>query len=296
MRVTNLLKEKSGKPLISFEFSRTKSEKAAASLDKALQRLKAVEPDYVSVTFGAGGSTREGSFELVDKLKNQMGFDVVAYIAGVGLGPDDFSGVLQKFKDMGIETIFVVRGDAPQEDAEFKPQPQPQALAYASDMLALTKKDFDFCLGAAGYPEGHIEAESKEKDLKYLKLKVDNGAEYIVAQYFYDNQYFFNYVERCKALGITVPIVPGVMPIYSVKMMEALASICGATITDKIRQGLAGLPPDDKKALSQFGIDFATEQCRGLLRQGIAGLHFYTMNRGKAVATIVETLRNEGLL
>jgi methylenetetrahydrofolate reductase (NADPH) len=226
MNVADLFKQKAGSPVISFEFSRPKNEKAAANLDKALEKLKAAEPDYVSVTFGAGGSTREGSYELVDKLKNEKGFKVVAYVAGVGLGPDDFAAVLDKFKGMGIETLFVIRGDPPTWDENYKPH--PEAMAYASDMIGFTKARSDFCLGAAGYPEGHVECVDKEKDLEYLKLKVDKGAEYIVAQYFYDNQFYFNFLDKAKAAGINVPIVPGVMPIYTVKMMENLAKICGA--------------------------------------------------------------------
>lgn len=145
-------------------------------------------------------------------------------------------------------------------------------------------------------PKSEKAAANLEKALEYVKLKQDKGAEYIVAQYFYDNQYFFDFVEKARGIGVTVPIVPGVMPIYTVKMMENLAKICGATTTEQIRDGLAKLPPDDKKAVSQFGVDFATEQCRGLLKHGVDGLHFYTMNRAKTVSTILGTLRGEGLL
>jgi methylenetetrahydrofolate reductase (NADPH) len=294
MRVADLFQAKAGKPIISFEFSRPKNDKAAAKLDKALATLKQAEPDYVSVTFGAGGSTREGSFELVDKLKNEKGFNVVAYLAGVGLGPTDLAACLDKFQALNIETIFVIRGDPPTWDSDYKAH--PEALAYASDVLAFAKERYNFCLGAAGYPEGHIEAESKDKDLEYLKLKVEQGAEYIVAQYFYDNKYFYNFMERARAIGIDVPIVPGVMPIYSVKMMENLAAVCGATITDRVREGLAKCAPDDKKAVTQFGIELATEQCKDLLEHGVAGLHFYTMNRAKSVSTILANLREQGAL
>ena len=221
MRIVDLFKEKAGKPVISFEFSRPKSEEAASNLEKALVTLEAAKPDYVSVTFGAGGSTREGSFELLDKLKNEKGFKVVAYLAGVGLGPEDLSACLDKYKSLGIETIFIIRGDPPTWVENY--QPHPEAFSYASDLLKFVKGQYDFCLGAAAYPEGHIEAESKEKDLEYVKLKQDQGAEYIVVQYFYDNQYFFDFVEKARAIGVTVPIVSGVMPIYTVKMMENLA-------------------------------------------------------------------------
>jgi len=294
MHVSRLLEKKAGQPVISFEFSRPKTDKAAANLDKALVLLKAAAPDYVSVTFGAGGSTREGSFQLVDKLKNQNGFEVVAYVASVGLAPGDLTESLDRFKELGMETIFAIRGDAPTWDDSYKAH--PEALSYASELVSFIKERHDFCVGAAGYPEGHLEAVSKDKDLEYLKLKQDNGAEYIVAQYFYDNQYYFDFVDRARAAGVTVPIVPGVMPVYTVKLMENLARLCGAKITDPIREGLAKLDPDEKGAVGRFGIDFATEQCRGLLKHGVPGLHFYTMNRGKGVSTIVQTLRDEGLI
>ena len=294
MNVTSLFEKKGGKPVISFEFSRPKTEKATASLENALDKLVEAKPDYVSVTFGAGGSTREGSFELVEKLKNGRDLPTVAYLAGVGLGPDDLVACLDRFKALGIETLFVIRGDPPTWDESYAPH--PKAFSYASAMLAFAKSRYEFCLGAAVYPEGHIEAESIEKDLAYAKLKQDNGAEYLVAQYFYDNQFFFDFAERARSAGITIPIVPGIMPIYTVKLMETLANVCGATITAPIREGLAKLPPDDKEAVAQFGIDFSTEQCRGLLEQSVAGLHFYTMNRWKSVTSILSTLRKEGRL
>ncbi|MBW2525174.1 MAG: methylenetetrahydrofolate reductase [Deltaproteobacteria bacterium] len=294
MRVSELPEKKGGRRIISFEVSRAKTDKAAANLDKALARMKAAEPDYVSVTFGAGGSTREGSFELLGKLQEEMGFDVVAYLACVGLGPDELVACLDQFQALGVETVLAIRGDTPTWDESF--QAHPEALAHASDLVAFIKSRYDFCVGVAGYPEGHLEAESEEADLRYLKLKVDQGADYVVAQYFYDNQLFFDFVERARSLGIEVPIYPGIMPIYTVKLMENLARICGATITEAVRDGLARLPPDDKQAVVDFGIELATEQCRGLLRQGVDGLHFYTMNRAKSVGIITSTLREEGLL
>ena len=292
MRVSNLLNT-TKRPTISFEFFPARNEKAAEKFEKVIDNLAKLEPDFVSVTFGAGGSTREGSYQLVDKLIHKKGLKTVAYLAGFGLGPDEITAVLDGYKNLGVETIFVIRGDVSQESDGFKPH--PESLPHASDLLSFIKARYDFCLGAAGYPEGHIEAESKEKDLEYLKLKVENGAQYIVAQYFYDNQYFFDFIERCRAMGINVPILPGIMPIYSVKMTETLAGLCGTTITNEVRQGLDKLPPEDKEAVANFGIDFATRQCSELLQRGVQGLHFYTMDRGKTVIEIINRLKNEGL-
>jgi methylenetetrahydrofolate reductase (NADPH) len=270
------------------------NEKAAAKLDKVIETLKAARPDYVSVTFGAGGSTREGSFELLDKLKNQVGFQVVAYLAGVGLGTGALAGCLDRFASLDIGTLFVIRGDPPTWDENY--EPHPEALSHASEILAFVKKRSDLCLGCAGYPEGHIEAASKEQDLENLARKVEQGADYIVTQYCYDNRYFFDFRKRARAMGIKVPIFAGIMPIYTIKLMENLAKICGATITDPLRQELAQLDIEDKKAVSQFGVDFATRQCRQLLEQGVDGLHFYTMNRGKTIESVLTNLRSDGLL
>ena len=292
MRVANLYEKSGLHPLLSFEFSRPKNEMAAANLDRTLDSLTRLSPDYVSVTFGAGGSSREGSYELLDTLKNKRGLNVVAYIAGIGLGPEEVLEALEKFKSIGVETVFVIRGDAPTWDENYKPH--PDAMLYASDLLKFIKSRYDYCLGAAGYPETHMEAVSPEKDLDYLKLKVDEGAEYIVAQYFYDNQYFYDYLDRVQANGINVPVVPGVMPIYTVKMTENLARICGTTITEKVRNGLDSLPPEDKEAVLQYGIDLATDQCKDLLKHGVPGLHFYTMNRGKSIVSIMDKLKADG--
>ena len=230
----------------------------------------------------------------MDKLKNQKGLEVISYFTCFGLGPDDITSVLDSYKELGIDNILAARGDEPKDNEGFTPH--PQSLAHASDLIEFIRPKYDFCIGAAGYPEKHIEAESKERDLEYLKLKVDNGADYIITNYFYDNAYFFDFIERCQASGISVPILPGVMPIYSTKMMEMLAGLCGATITDKIRNGIAKLPEGDKEALLQFGIEFAVNQCTELLKSGVPGLHFYTMDKSLSTAGIVNKLRNEELL
>ena len=241
MRATEMWDTSRG-PTVSFELYPARSAKAATSLAKAIDALAELRPDFVSVTFGAGGSTREGSRQLVETLKDEKGLEVIAYFACYGLGPDDIVSVLDTYQAMGIENVLAVRGDAPREK-DFVPH--PESLAHASDLVAFIRPRYDFCLGVAGYPQGHVDAPSKEKDLDYLKLKVDQGADYVITNYFYDNAFFFDFVERCRGVGIEVPIVPGVMPIYSVRMMETLAGICGATITEEVRRGIAALGAED---------------------------------------------------
>ncbi len=292
MKVIDLWKP-GAPPTISFELFPPKTEKAAANLDQAIEELALLSPDFFSVTFGAGGSTREGSHQLVTKLKQGLGFDVVAYFACFGLPPDQIAAVLDSYQDLGIESILAVRGDEP-HDPDFVPH--PDSLPHASDLIALIRPRYDFCIGVAGYPEGHIDATSREKDLEYLKLKLDQGAQYIISNYFYDNRFFFDFIDRCLANGINVPILPGVMPIYSVKMMEMLAGLCGATITEAVRMGIAALDEQDKQGLLDFGIAYAVDQCTGLLKAGVPGIHIYTMDRSASTVAIVERLRMEGYL
>lgn len=275
------------------EFFPPRNEKAAATFGTLIDELAVHRPDYMSVTFGAGGSTRDGSYQTVTELMIEKKQPTVAYIAGYGLGPDEIRTVLDKYKELGVETIFVIRGDHPRETGF---TPHPGSFPYASNMIAFIKKHYDFTLGCAGYPEGHIEAESLEKDISCLKRKVDNGAEYVVTQYFYDNAYFFEYADKCRAKGINVPIVPGVMPVYSVKMTHMLAKVCGSTIPDKLQDRLDAVNADDKDAVSNLGIDVATEQCRELVKEGVAGLHFYTMDRGQSTREILNRLKQENVL
>jgi methylenetetrahydrofolate reductase (NADPH) len=281
------------KPTIAFEFFPAKTAKAAENLDQAILRLAECKPDFVTVTFGAGGSTREGSRQLAEKLHRALGLDVIAYFAGYGLGPEEITAVLNDYRAAGVENVLVVRGDPPRDPAF---QPHPESLAYATDLLAFIRPRFPFCLGAAGYPEGHAKAASKESDLDFLKRKVDEGAQYILTNYFYDNRFFFDYLERVRARGIQVPIIPGVLPIYGVKTTDTLAATCGASVPDSLRRQLANLSEDDKAGVMAFGIDFAARQCRELLQAGIPGLLFYTMDRWESTAGVVHRLREERLL
>lgn len=291
MRVNALYKNK--QPVISMEFFPPRNQAASEKFGGLIDTLAAYNPDYLSITFGAGGSTRDGSYQTVKELIVDKKLPTVAYIAGYGLGPDDIREVLDKYRDLGVETIFVIRGDKPKTDDVAL---HPDSFSYASDLISFIKSNYDFTLGCAGYPEGHIEAENLDQDIQYLKQKVDNGAEYVVAQYFYDNDYFFNYVDKCKDQGINVPIIPGIMPVYTVKMTRMLSKICGSAITEELDQKLNSLDSEDKEGAVKLGIDFATEQCRGLLKQGVPGLHFYTMDRSESTGEIIGQLKQENLL
>ena len=291
MRVTELYHNK--KTVLSMEFFPPRNEEAREKFGNTIDKLTESRPDYMSVTFGAGGSNREGSLQTVKDVMIDKKLPTVAYIAGYGLGPDEIVEVLDRYKELGVETIFVIRGDEPRQEDFI---PHPESFPHASDMIAFIKDRYDFTIGCAGYPEGHIEAESFEKDIEYLKLKVDNGAEYVVAQFCYDNAYFFNFVEKCRAAGIDVPIIPGIMPVYTAKMTRILSKVCGATITPALQKRLDAVDQEDKEAVLKLGIDFAAEQCKELLQQGVSGLHFYTMNRSRSTTEIISRLKEENLL
>ncbi len=293
MKVTEMWKLKS-KPTVSFELYPARDADAESNLDNAINRLAQLEPDFFSVTFGAGGSTREGSYYLVKKLLKEISIDTVAYFTCYGLSLESITAVLDAYQDLGVENILAARGDAPNEPEDF--EPHPESLPHASDLLSFLRPRYDFCLAAAGYPEGHIESESLEQDLAYLKLKADNGADFIITNYFYDNRLFFDFTKKCEKIGIHIPILPGVMPIYSINMMKRLAKMCGASIPARLQEELSRLDPNDKGAVAEFGIDYATRQCRELLQHGVCGIHFYTMDRSKASCEIVTRLRSEGRL
>jgi methylenetetrahydrofolate reductase (NADPH) len=285
---------KTGKPTLSFEFFPARNEKAAETFNQTIEDLVELKPDFVSVTFGAGGSTKEGSYELVKKLKKEKELEVVAYLAAFALKKDEINAVLNSYQDLGIENILALRGDPP-KDADVT-QVSAESFKYASELAAFIHQNYTFCLGVAGYPEGHIEAPSLKKDIEYLKHKVDQGVDFIIAQFFYDNVCFFDFRERCQKSGINIPVLPGIMPVYSVKMMEMLAGSCGAKIPEKLRKGISELPEGDTKALVDFGIEYATGQCEELLKEGARGLHFYTMDKSESTVSIVKGLRNRGFL
>ncbi len=285
MRVTSLYNKE--QPIISMEFFPPRNEASSEKFDNVVDTLKDFSPHYMTVTFGAGGSTRQGSYETVKKLIEEKKVATVAYIAGYGLGPDKIRQILDEYEKLKVETIFVIRGDKP-DGKNFTVD--PQSFSYASDLIAFIKKHYNFTLGCAGYPEGHIESKSLEQDIKYLKLKTESGADYVVCQYCYDNKYFFHFLEQCSKAGINVPIIPGIMPIYTIKMTKILSKICGTTITKELQNLIDNVDQNNKKTVLDLGVSFAIKQCEELLNNGVKGLHFYTMNRSESVVKIIKKL------
>jgi len=286
MRVKEILQKR---PLvISFEFFPPKTLKEEEALFQNLERLKRWNPGFVSITYGAGGTTKDKSLELAQRIKEQ-GLNVVAHLTCAGATKEELAQILDWLQKTGIENILALRGDPPQGEREFKPA--PGGFQYAYQLVEFIKKGWDFCVGVAGYPEGHIENPDKEADLRYLKLKVDKGADFVVTQLFFNNDYFYSFVDRAKAIGIQVPIIPGIMPITNLKQVIRFTQLCGATIPEGLMENLkkASNPEEVRK----LGIQHAYNQCRDLLNHGVGALHFYTLNRSKATEAILTKLFGE---
>lgn len=256
-------------------------------LYETIEKLKELNPAFVSVTYGAGGSTRQKTVDLVVKIKKEIGIESMAHITCVGSTREEIDCILQEIKEGGIENILALRGDPPKGEKEFKPV--EGGFRYASELVAFIKRRYDFCIGVAGYPEGHKESPSLEKDIEYLKKKVDAGADFIITQLFFDNTLFFNFLKRTERAGIRVPVIPGIMPIINFGQVKRFTEMCGATIPEALLSKLEAVK-DDPEAVEALGVEHATRQCEELLRAGISGIHFYTLNRSRATWKVVTNL------
>ncbi len=286
MRIRELLS--CGRPSISFEFFPPKNEEGLQSLRDTLAHLRELRPTYVSVTYGAGGSTRECTLELVSQIRRDYGIESMAHLTCVGASRDEIGGVLGRLAAAGVENILALRGDPPKGDDAFKPH--PQGFAYASELAAFVRQNFQFCLGGACYPEGHLEAASPEADLEHARRKVEAGCQFLISQLFFDNRFYFDFVARARAAGIGVPIIPGIMPITNVAQVERFTQMCGASIPDELLRELRARQ-DDPQAVLSLGVAHATAQCLELLQRGAPGIHFYTLNKSPATRTILMAIR-----
>jgi methylenetetrahydrofolate reductase (NADPH) len=283
MRISDLLA--AGRPTCSFEFFPPKTPAGVESLFATIADLRELEPSFVSVTYGAGGSTRDLTIDLVTRIKRETGIEAMAHLTCVGHGREEIRATLTRLAAGGIENIMALRGDPPKGTTEFARH--DDGFGYGSELIAFIKGDpaFDFCLGGGCYPEIHVECDSAERDLANLATKVAAGAEFLVTQLFFDNASYFHFVACARSAGITVPIIPGIMPVTN--NLERLERF-GAKIPPALRARIAACP--DEAAVLAAGIDWATDQCRELLERGAPGLHFYTLNRSRSTATIVRNL------
>lgn len=291
MRIVDRLKaaaERRAPPSFSFEFMPPKTEEGEKNLFRALHELEDLAPSFVSVTYGAGGSTREKTVEVTNRIKRETGIEAMAHFTCVGHGRDEIRATLGKIGEVGLENVLALRGDPPKNVARF--EPAPDGFRYASELIAFLRAEgFPFCVGAACYPEGHPESESREIDLVNLKRKIDAGADFLITQMFFDNAFYFDFVERARHAGITVPILPGIMPITNAEQIDRFTRLCGATVPMKLQLKLEKLR-DDPAAATSLGVAHATVQCTELLARGVPGIHFYTLNRSPATRMIVSAL------
>jgi methylenetetrahydrofolate reductase (NADPH) len=274
-----------GRPVFSFEFFPPKSEAGFGALFETIRDLKPLGPDFVSVTWGAGGSTRRKTVELVIQIEREIGLTAMAHLSCIGSSPRELAETLDQLASQGIENVLALGGDRPRDYA-----PPPGAFTFATALVAFIRARADFCIGGACYPETHPLATSPQLDLANLVRKVDAGVDFLITQLFFDNADYFAFVERARAAGIRVPIVPGVMPIVSAAGIRRMTLLSGARIPDELAASLAPVEHDDER-VGAVGVEWATLQCEELLRRGAPGIHFYTLNRSPATRAILQQLR-----
>ncbi|MFN7132836.1 MAG: methylenetetrahydrofolate reductase [NAD(P)H] [Myxococcales bacterium] len=276
-------------PCFSFEFFPPKTDGGVSNLFRTLEDLVHLEPGFVSVTYGAGGSTRARTVELVTRIKKETGIEAMAHLTCAGHTRNELKELLCQLRDSGVENVLALRGDPPKGEREFVAT--PDGFRYASELVSFVREQgFDFSLGGAAYPEGHMECPSRDDDLQNLKRKVDAGLDFVICQLFFDNAFYFDFVERARKAGIHVPIVPGIMPITNVEQVERFTRMCGATVPMRLALEL-DRRRQDPEAVLQLGVAHATVQCMELLNRGVKHIHFYTLNRSPATRMIVTALR-----
>src|ERR1700691_2738161 len=275
-------------PVFSFEFFLPKTEQGEQNLYTALGELGTLEPSFVSVTYGAGGSTREKTIEIVKRIKHEYGLEAMAHFTCVGATVAQLHRTLDEMVVAGIENVLALRGDPPAGQETWSKT--EGGLEYSSELVALVKADYPFTIGAACFPETHIHATSPQADLEHLAEKVRAGVDFLITQLFFDNTCYFDFLARARATGIEVPIIPGIMPITRVGQIERMATMCGASIPEGLRRELQ-LRADAPEAVLDFGVAYATLQCAELLAAGAPGVHFYTLNRSPATGAILSALK-----
>jgi len=275
-------------PTFSVEFFPPKTAESRADLFETARSLRELEPDFVSVTYGAGGSTREGTVEITRELKDELGYETMAHLSCVGETTAGLSTTLDQIAAAGIENVFALRGDPPRGEEDFV---QPEGgLGSAAELAGFIGSGWDFTVGGACFPEVHPEAPDLETDLAYLKTKVESGASFLITQLFFDNQVYFDFVSAARAAGIDVPILAGVIPVASFAQTKRICDLCDASIPAPLENAFAAANGDER-AEFELGIAYAAQQCSELLLAGVPGIHFYALNRAPATRAVLGALR-----
>ena len=288
MRISEILG--GSEPCFSFEFFPPKTDEGTAALFESVEDLHRLNPGFVSVTYGAAGSTRDGTVEVTTRIQQEYGIETMAHLSVVGETAAGIETILQRFADAGIENILALRGDPPQGDGSFTPT--PGGLASSAELAALIRNfapTSDFGIGASCFPEIHPEATSPAADIAFLKEKVDAGAEFLVSQLFFDNEVYFEWLDEVRDAGIDVPVIPGILPIISRAGLHRFCSVCDAKIPRRLDQQLEALGGDEE-AERAFGIAYASRQCEQLLAAGAPGIHFFVLNRAVSVKAVLGSL------
>ncbi|MGB2705538.1 MAG: methylenetetrahydrofolate reductase [NAD(P)H] [Candidatus Omnitrophota bacterium] len=288
-KIIDILKEKDR--TYSFEFFPPKTEKGRAKLPGVAEAFKELGADWFSVTYGAGGSTREATMEIVDELQKKFDVPVMHHFTCVGHSQEELKNILGKMKERNIRNILALRGDPP-EGQDFW-TPAEDGLEYCYQLIELIKTHGDFfSIGVAGFPEGHVDCPDKETDTKYLKIKIDSGGEFVITQLFFDNKDYFEYLERTKKAGINVRILPGIIPITNYQTLLKFCKTCGATIPQKVHDIFKPLD-GAAEATYKAGVEFAVKQCNELLEGGSPGLHFYSLNKVEPTKEVLSKINKE---
>lgn len=277
-------------PVFSFEFFLPKAPQDIGAFLRTAAELKALEPGFVTLTYGAGGSARDKTIETAGRLQKEVGIPTASHLTCITHSKAEIAAILDRLESLQIRSIIALRGDQPKDVAV--PPPDQRDFGYARDLIEFIRERGGFRMGVAGYPETHPEAPSAEFDLRNLKAKMDAGGDWVITQLFFDNANYFRFVERARAAGVTAPIVPGLMPVTGYQQLKRFSEICGSSIPVELMHRLEAIQ-HDTEAVVACGIDWCARQCRELLDGGAPGVHFYTLNRSRSTAEILRRLRRE---
>jgi len=272
---------------LSVEFFPPKTDKGEENLFHEIEIIKRLKPAFCSVTYGAGGSTREKTVDLVDRIHRECGLEVMCHLTVVGQSKDDARAVLKRLKKKGIQNLLALGGDPPQGMADW--EPHPDGFHHAVELVREAKAFGGFSIAVAGFPEVHPRAESRASDLRFLKEKVDAGAVVVITQLFFDNEDFYRFAEDLRTLGVTVPLVPGILPILSAPQVRRFTTLCCSKIPPRLESQLAKVENNDAAAV-ELGIEYATQQCQDLIKHGVPGIHFYSLNKSHSLQVICKNL------